>query len=368
MAEEFKYSSLFGDLTKEVQVRFDAASRLNKLLYDNVIYPQYLSWDFPSIGFDFEEIKGKYNITIAAATVDQNSKEPILITHGLDTIKETILTHMITLPLTINDRRRIYQLMDSKRISDDTKRRQLIELMWGTIATPMQGVQAKLDIIFLQALSNKGVATLDSTNNPEGGIKTTIDYNMPASNQAIATVPWTAANLLTVDVFEDIQAVVDAAKEKVVFEKILITPARLSYILKSKVLKQVIFGTDKQNGPLLVQRLNEFMQLNELPYFEVMRRQVNIQHNGKLTPYNPWNPNNLVFVPPGNLGIIKNAFADGELDPEPGVAYSYYGRIQVAQWKVGETQNSKGVEFVKAEVNALPVLTEIDGIYSLEVE
>ena len=370
MANEnvFKYSSMFGDLTKEVQLRFDAASRHNVQLFDNLIYPNYLTWDYPTLGFDFEEIKGKYNITIAAATIDQNSKEPVLLTHGLETIKERILTHSITLPLTINDRRRIMQLIDSKRIPEDEKKRQLVDLMWGTVLTPMNGVQARLDMIFLSALSNEGIAVIDSTNNPEGGVKTAINYNMPAGNIATVTVPWTAPNLSTVDVFEDIQEVVDSARDKIVFEKILLSPARLSYILKSKKLKTVIFGTDKTNSPLLIKQLNEFMRLNELPRFEVIRRQVNVQNNGSLKLFNPWNPNNLVFVPSGSLGVIKNAYADGELDPEPGVRYSYYGRIQVSQWKVGETQGSKGVEFTKAEVNAIPVLTEIDGIYTLKVE
>jgi hypothetical protein len=35
---------------------------------------------------------------------------------------------------------------------------------------------------------------------------------------------------------------------------------------------------------------------------------------------------------------------------------------------VGEVQNSNGVEFTKAEVLALPVITAINGIYSLRVE
>jgi hypothetical protein len=35
---------------------------------------------------------------------------------------------------------------------------------------------------------------------------------------------------------------------------------------------------------------------------------------------------------------------------------------------VGEAQNSNGVEFVKAEVLALPVITAINGIYLLRTE
>ena len=171
-----------------------------------------------------------------------------------------------------------------------------------------------------------------------------------------------------VDPFEDIQGVVDAAQDKVTFDKILMSPARLSYLLKSRKMKQVIFGTDKSGTPLLMSGLNEFLRSNDLPVIETVRRITRIQDNGKLSEYKPWNDKNIVFVPAGKLGVIKNAYADNELRQEPGVTYSNYGRIRISQWGKGETDNSNGVEFTKAQSLSLPVLTEINGIYSLTVE
>ena len=368
MADNFKYSSLFGELTRSVQLRFDAVTKLHKQLFDNVQYEKYLTWDLPTIGLNFEELKGKYNVTIAAATIDHKSKEPILGTHGVDTIVGKILDHSITLPMTIEDYRKILQIMDSKSLSDDAAKRQLIQLMWGSVQTPVKSVQAKIDILFLEALSNEGVVVLNEENNPEGGVKTTIDYGMPAGNKASVTLDWLPVNADNINVFDDIQAMVDAAADKVVFEKILLTPAKLSFILRNTRLKTVIFGKDKNENPLLIQQLNEFMRMNELPYFETIRRECMIQDNGAFRPYNPWNGKNLVFVPAGKLGVIKNAYANNELRQEQGVTYSNYGRIRVSQWGVGETQNSNGVEFVKAESMALPILTEINGIYSLNTE
>ncbi len=84
-------------------------------------------------------------------------------------------------------------------------------------------------------------------------------------------------------------------------------------------MKQVIFGTDKMGTPLLLGGLNEFMRQNGFPEFEIIRRTTRIQNNGKLTDYQPWNDKNLVFIPAGNLGVIKNAYADNELRQEPGV-------------------------------------------------
>ena len=135
-----------------------------------------------------------------------------------------------------------------------------------------------------------------------------------------------------------------------------------------KKMKQEIFGVDKASTPLLLSNLNEFMRQNNFPEFEVIRRITRVQDNGKLKEYTPWNDKNLVFIPAGKLGVIKNAYADNELRQEPGVTYSNFGRIRISQWGKGETDNSNGVEFTKAQSLSLPVITEINGIYSLTVE
>ena len=362
------YSSIFGELTKEVQIRIDAATELRKRLFDQNIYERYLDWDVPTIGLNFEELIGQYNLSVAAATLDSKGKEPILGTEGLETLKQKVLTHQMSYSMPIEEYRKVLQILDSRMLTDDQKTQQLINLMWNNVSTVVKSVQSKLDIIFLGALSNKGVFTFNANNNPEGGVRGIIDYKMPPENIASVTLDWTDTNKNNVDPFEDIQGVVDAAQDKVTFDKILMSPARLSYLLKSRKMKQVIFGTDKSGTPLLMSGLEEFLRSNDLPVIETVRRITRIQDNGKLSEYKPWNDKNIVFVPAGKLGVIKNAYADNELRQEPGVTYSNYGRIRISQWGKGETDNSNGVEFTKAQSLSLPVLTEINGIYSLTVE
>lgn len=362
------YSSIFGELTKEVQIRIDAATELRKRLFDQNIYERYLDWDVPTIGLNFEELIGQYNLSVAAATLDSKGKEPILGTEGLETLKQKVLTHQMSYSMPIEEYRKVLQILDSRMLTDDQKTQQLINLMWNNVSTVVKSVQSKLDIIFLGALSNKGVFTFNANNNPEGGVRGIIDYKMPPENIASVTLDWTDTNKDNVDPFEDIQGVVDAAQDKVTFDKILMSPARLSYLLKSRKMKQVIFGADKSGTPLLMSGLNEFLRSNDLPVIETVRRITRIQDNGKLSEYKPWNDKNIVFVPAGKLGVIKNAYADNELRQEPGVTYSNYGRIRISQWGKGETDNSNGVEFTKAQSLSLPVLTEINGIYSLTVE
>ena len=359
-------SSLFGELTRNVQARIDAASELNKRIFDNVIYRRFMDWDTPTVGLDFEEIVGKYNLTIAAATIGENAKEPILGSYGLETVKERVLNHAVTLPMTVLEYRKILQLLDSKSISEEQKKKQLIDLMWGGVQRVVNGVEAKIDIIFLGALSNCGIFTFDSTNNPEGGVRGTINFNMPDTNIAKSKTQWTEANLETVDCMEDIQAVLDAADDKAILGKILLAPSKVSYMCRSKKMKQMIWGTDKSSKIVQLKDINDYMESNGYPTIEKMKRQCKIQNGNVLAPYTPWNANNIVFVPDGKLGVVKNAYANNELKPESDVAYSNYGRIRVSQWHVGETKGANQGEFTKAESLALPVLTEVENIFTLK--
>lgn len=363
---EFVFSSIFGELTKNVQLRFDAVSELNKRLFDNVIFEKYLDWDTPQLGLTFEELIGQYNISVAAPTIGDSSKEAILGTNGLETLSESILVHAITLPMTIQDYRKVLTLLDSKSIPDKTKAQQLITLMWGNVETVVKSVLGKLDMIFLSALSNEGVFTLDDDTNPEGGVRGSISFNQPAENIANATTAWTKANIGTVDCFEDIRQLIDAAQDKVVFGEILCAPQLISYMCRSAQIKKMIWGSDKAARIVMPKDLNAYMQENGFPVFTPIRRTIMVQDHGHRTPVTPWNVQNMVFVPSGKLGVVKNAFTNNELKPEPGVAYSNYGRVRVSQWGVGETQVSNGVEFTKAEAYALPVITEMNGIYTLK--
>jgi len=366
MEQEALYSSIYGELVDNVQVRFDKVSQLHKQLYDNVIFERFLDWDTPTISLDFEELIGEYGITIAAPTIGLDSKEAIIGSEGFETLKEQVFHHAITRPMTVQKYRRILQLLDSKRLPDEMVKNELIKLMFGDVNTVVDGVLAKIDYIFLQLLFNEGKFTFDNTTNPEGGVRGDYNINLPTSNIATATTSWTTANLASVDCFEDIQAVIDAAQDIVKFGKILCAPALISYMCRSTQIKKMVWGTDKSARMVQLKELNEYMQQNDFPIFEPIRRQIRVQTAPTAATVSPIVEANMVFVPDGKLGVIKNSFANNELKQEAGVAYSNYGRVRVSQWGVGETQGSNGVEFTKAEVYAMPVITEKNGIFVLK--
>ena len=120
---EVFYSSIFGELTKQVQIRIDAASELRKRLFDQNIYERFLDWDTPTVGLNFEELIGSYNLSVAAATLDSKGKEPIMGTEGLETIKQKVLTHQMSYSMPIEEYRKVLQILDSRmlvRFGQDT--------------------------------------------------------------------------------------------------------------------------------------------------------------------------------------------------------------------------------------------------------
>ena len=363
---EFLTSSLFGELTKRVQIRFDKVSELNKQLYDNIIFEDYLDWDTPTIATEFSELIGQYGLTVMAPTIGENSKEAIIGHEGLQTMSERLLTHAITTPMTAQDYRKILTILDSKAISDAAKTKQLVDIMFKNVDYTVKAVLTKLDYIFLKTLFNEGTMTLDGDNNPEGGVRGTIDFNQPAENIASATLNWTDANIETVDCMEDIEAIIDAASDKVTFKEILCSPGRISYMRRSKKMKQMIWGTDKSSRLVSLADINAYMSQNGYPTFKAIRRQMVVQNGTARTTVNPVTEGNMVFVPAGKLGLVKNAYLNNELRPESGITYSNYGRVRVAQWGVGEKEGTNGVEFTKAEALALPAITEMQGIYTLK--
>ena len=362
----FTGSSLFGDLKLQVQARIDAASALNKRLFDTVVYRQFLDWDDPMIGLDFEEMIGKYNISIAAATIGENSESPIIGTEGIETLKNRVLNHSLTVPLTMTDYRKVLQLLRTNIIPDAQIKQQLINIMWGNTETAVNGVEAKIDLIFLSLLSNCGVFEFNEKNNPEGGVRGSIDMKMPKENIATANKPWTKENSDSVDPFEDIQAVLDAADDKSEIGTILLSPAKMSFLTSNKNMKKMIFGSDKSSSILTMAEINQYMEKNEYPTFQKIRRNVRIHKGNTTYRIKPWNGDNIVFVPSGKLGKVKNSYTDSELKPESDVTYSNYGRIRVSEWYVGQTKGTRHGEFTKAESLALPVITEFNDIYTLK--
>lgn len=366
--KSFFNSETFGDLTKVVQIAFDKASENQKQLFSNSFVDELFDWDIPQYGLTFQELIGKYQLTMLASIIGDSAATPLRAVDGASVYTGEIPRIGHKYVMQANKVRELLQMLETTRITDKVKMQKLQDTMFANVGEAVKGVKDRLDHIILQALSNDGVAAFTATNNPDGR-RFSIDYLMPATNKRKCSVVWSIANLATADPFTDIANVVNAYKGKIEFGKILMSNETMLLFTRFTTVKKALFGTDKAATPLMLPYLNEQMQRYGMPIIEVVNKQNAVLVNGARTVVNPWNAERIAFIPAGKIGTVKTAFEDSQIMPETGVSYSTYdrGNIVVSQWMTGDSKGEATAEFTQASTRAVPVITAIDGIVSLDI-
>lgn len=363
-------STIFGALTGNVQARIDAADAAKKqvFLYRDIL-SKLFDWGLPTIDTDFKTILGRYGISVAAPTIEFGSGEPLVGGRGVETFSNEMFRHAISSEIDADTRRKILKILDSRSlIKDAEKKRQLVEIMFGNVKERVDGVYAKLFLVAMGMLSNKGRFEYTDDNNPEGAVRGVVEQAF--KNSASVTKDWTKPNASDVDVFSDIMGLIHSFPN-LQFDRILLSPGRLAYILNNSNLRKAVFGNDKASTPLLLANLNNFMRQNELPEFVPIRSVVRVQSPtapGRVKDITAFNDKNLVFIPAGKIGVIENAFTDDELEPSDGVAYSKVDRVVISQWSTGRKEGGSNTDYIAAETIAQPVFTAADGMATLTVE
>lgn len=360
-------NTIFGNLTGNVQARIDAADAAKKQVFAyRALLGQFFDWGNPTIDTDFKTLLGRYGLTVTAPTIAIGANEPVAAGRPAEVFANSMYRHAISSEIDETTRRKILSILDTRMISDEERKRQLVDIMFGTVKDRVDGVYAKLFMVAMGMLSNKGVFEYTDENNPEGSQRGRVEQAV--KNAAKVTKDWTASNMPTVDVFADIMGMVLAYPD-LKFDNILLSPKRMVQILGNANLKKAVFGSDKSGQPLLLSQLNAYMESNELPTLVPIRSQVRVQTvGGGFKDITAWNDKNIVFVPSGRIGVIENAFTSDELEPSDDVDYSRVDRITVAQWSTGRKDGGAKTDYVMADVIAQPVITAADGIATLTVE
>lgn len=358
-------SSIFGDLTRYTQARINAAAELGKPIFAyKEGLEKFFSWGTPSISTEFQTMIASRGLAIAAPTVSMGSAEPITGGYQPDIIKDSVYRHAISSRIDAVQVRKLEQIMSGSvaGVTPEERKRQIVDIMFGNVQQRVDGVYAKLYLIAMGMLSNGGEFTFDAKSNPEGGIAG-VTIRQPFSKSASVDLDWSNPKANILEDITDFALAFDGLE----FGRILMSRKRLYQILRNSSARKAILGSDKSASIISPEQLNTWLTANALPPIEVMNQSVKLQTSDGVTVVNPWRDEAVVFAPAGRLGVIESAYADEELRPQDGVAYSKDGRVLISQWQVGKTSGSSYGEHIAAEVVALPVFTEVHNIATLKV-
>lgn len=361
----FFQTSIFKDISKTLQITFDLASKNAQSIAKDLVFEKYLDIATPTVSTSFEELVGKYSVSVAAPAIGDYSSAVDLGKDGLSVIREKVPHIKVRRKLDEQDYRNIQILLNNPSISDESKRKELVRMIVGDAQSVAQSVFDRVDLTFLSALFNEGVCTYDAKNNPNG-IRCSIDFGQPKENIRKVKTSWIDTNITSAECLKEILEVVTLASTKVNFAKILMSPATLNYICNASSTRQFIFGTDKQARTVQLQDLNNYMSSYSLPVIEPIRRNMRLLlEDGTYTTYSPIN-GNVVFIPDGKLGTVRNALTTGEMRKDPDVNYSKYKFVSVTQSV--EKVEGNVCEYTTGEAFALPVITQFNGIYTLKTQ
>lgn len=358
--------SIFGPYAEALQVLVD--TRQDK--FNKPWYVDFFPMGVPQMSLNFSAILGESVITAAASVVSRDSETPLRARETMSKLTGEIPAIKVMRKLNESHYRDYMSLQGFNNIDDKTKKNQALQLIWNDTKYVSDAVHKRLDLLVLQALST-GTIDINVDNNPDGIVVPDIDLMMPAANKKQAAVSW--ATIATAKPLTDIINLVnDAALGGVSFGKVLMDATKFIQFMQSTEVKNVVgtfFGLSaaakaSQTAPLTMDRINEYMTAAKLPMIEVINSKITVEKNGVNTIVNPWEVKNISFVPEGNLGEIKNAFAVEEFAPVEKVNYAKNGRVLISKWK----QNEPFGEWTKSELNAFPVITAINNVFIMDTE
>ena len=360
-----KIQSIFGAYANNLQAVVDTANDR----FAPTWYQKYFGWAPAQQALNFTSIIGASRIEAAASIVNRSSEAPLRSRAELSKYQGEIPAIKEKFSMREADYRDFLALQ-TLSLDDASKKRQLLDFLFGDVQKAGNSAHKRLDIMALQAIST-GKISLTVDNNPDGIVlKSDLDLLMPAGNKSTVTGTenrkW--INPSTATPLTDITTVVNTARASGrSFSKILMSMTQWLHFAKSaEVINSLISYNQLQKGAAIaiLGKVNEYMQANLLPVIEIVDEVIGIEKDGVIGTLRPWKEGNISFIPNGQLGVIKNAVCIEQLQPVQHVNYATFNRALISKWQ----ENDPWGEFTGVELNAFPAFETIDNVYILTVD
>lgn len=357
MAEQFK--SIFGDYTENMSV-LAKALETQKV---QPLYKNYLDWATPTVGLDFSTVIGKERLASMASVVDIDSNHPLRSRSAAYKVEGEVPAIKVARSLSQKQYRNYRMMQSIKTLSDAEKVRAITKYILDDMKYVTDAVKFRINYMFLQMLSTGGLE-LTEDNNPDGIVTDVVPVGFLPDNiiEASKNIDDATSPIITntKDVVETARANGDD------IEKILVSRTLWNKIKRNKEfldeMKAYFNPGSNARAVFTKENMNMYMVDNDMPQFEIIDAISRSEEDGKQKLLKPFSEETLVFVPAGKLGIIHNAFAIEEMEPNDNVEYTTVERILVSKWH----ERSPWAEKTAGECIAVPGLEAVESIYHLK--
>lgn len=229
----------------------------------------------------------------------------------------------------------------------------------------IMGIHEKLEFMFLQSLSS-GFTVIDDDNNVGTGVR--LDFGYKAENKFGATTLWSdVANAKPIDdikrVVKEAKAVGDQPRYLLMDESTFDNLAANQQTREQYAFQQNFVGTQIPIPDL--DQVNALMQRRYNLTIIIIDRTVIVERDGTRTVLTPWEANKVIFLESTNVGRLVYGILAEETRQSRAAMYQKSGSfILLKKW----SQEEPFAEFTSSQALVVPVINNVDSIYSLDTE
>lgn len=333
----------------------NANSETREILY---LYKQKLRTQF-SLDGRWASILAQYN-RVAADVVALDTELPLKSRDTIETISGDIPKLGLKLHLTEKQMKDIDAM-----IVQNIPLQTIIDKIFADLVRCIEAIWERIEDIFLSELSS-GVGVSERSN----GTGVRIDMNFYEDNQFLVSDLW---NTTTATPLSDIQKVVDKSIEdgNTITEAYLDETALQLLYNNNQVRSQYAFDkglamTAATTVPVLdFETVSAIFKKKWNIKLTRINRRIKTELDGVKKSHNPWKKGNITFVCDEELGDLVWTTLAEESRPVNGVVYQKADEFILAK-KYSKTDPLR--EFTAAEAMVVPVLNNVDRIYTLDTQ
>ena len=323
-------------------------------LYRDLLTPRYTA------DGRWASITANYN-RVAADIVALDSELPLKSRDTIETVTGEI--PKLGLKLYLSEK----QMKDiDAMIAQNLPLASIVDRVFEDTPRVIEAIYERLEDMFLSGLSS-GVAL--SANSTGTGVR--IDYGFPTANKFGVSSAW-AANPTTATAIDDIEKVFDKAQAdgNVITDVWADDVALKAYYANKQVREQYAFnaGISITGGAIPVLNLEQAASVFLTRWgvtLHRVNRSIKTEINGAKNNHKPWQEGAMTFTCDERLGSLVWTTVAESKRPVPGVQYATVDEFILTS-KYSKTDPLR--EFTASQAMVLPVLDNVDRIYSLDTK